>query len=78
MIDTAISSFVIDENKLTDEEIEKLITFSLSDLNTEKWEIEVETKHKLVNGVCFGLDIGLFYLFLVGEKLEQKIEIIRG
>ena len=78
MIDTFISSFVASEDDLTDEEIEKLITFSLSDLNTEKWEIEIMPKLRSINGVCFGLDVGLFYLFLVGEKLDNKIEIIRG
>jgi len=78
MIDSAISSFAVVESELTDEEIEKLISFNMSDLNTEKWEIQISPIHNIINGVCFGKDIGLFYLFLVGEKLDNKIDIIRG
>ena len=79
MTDTSLSSFIVEEDKLTDEEIEKLISFSQCALNaTEKWEIQFMPHHKVVNGVCFGIDSGIFYLWLIEEKLDQKIEIIRG
>lgn len=79
MNDTFQSFFVIEEDKLADEEIEKLLSFCQCDLNaSEKWEIEVLPNEKIVNGCCEGIDTGIFYLFLVGEKLDQKINIIRG
>lgn len=73
-----ISSFAVDARTLKSEDIDKLFSYCKSMLNTEQWQIELSDKHNVLNGMCFGKDIGMFYLFLVGENLADKIEIIRG
>ena len=78
MIDSLVSTFVIERDKLTEDEVDQIKNYCESSENTERWEVELNSKHGLISGCCFGLDTGLFYLFLVGIKLDTKIEIIRG
>jgi hypothetical protein len=73
------SSFVVDSNNLTKEELWNIILYTAATANREeKWEVEVSGKHDLVTGFTRGEDSGKFYYFLVSIGLDKKIEIIRG
>jgi hypothetical protein len=73
-----VSTFCVDARKLTSVEIDKIFSYCKSMLNTEQWQVELTDKNNFLNGMCFGRDIGMFYLFLVGENLDERVEIIRA
>ena len=80
MIDSLISTFCIKRKDLTDEEFSKITEYFKSDENCEGWEfslLDTNDNNPMVSASSSD-DIGLFYLFLVGNKLDKKIEIIRG
>ena len=75
-----ISSFCVDRKMLTDDELWKLLMFcsTAENLNSERWEIEIISKYHWINGCAQGEDTGKFWEFLVANKLNDKVEIIRG
>jgi hypothetical protein len=75
-----ISSFVIDKKDLTQDELWKLILYcaSIDNLTAENWEIEIIEQYHWISGHARGEDTGKFWEFLSNNKLDNKIDILRG
>ena len=75
-----ISSFVVERVLLTQDEFWKLLMFSAQpdNLATEKWEIELVPKYGWVSGSAAGEDTGKFWEFVVENKMDDRIDILRG
>ena len=77
-----ISSFVLDKADITQDDLWKLMMFcSCADnLKNERWELDMTTAygHCWISGRAEGEDEGKFWNFLISNKLDDKIEIIRG
>jgi hypothetical protein len=78
--DKPISSFVVERVLLTQDEFWKLLKFSgqPDNFTTEKWEIELNPKYGWVSGRAIGEDTGKFWEFVVANKMDDRIDIIRG
>jgi len=76
------SSFVLEKSEITADDLWKLMMYCAcaDNLNTEKWELDMTTAygHCWLSGRAVGEDEGKFWDFLVRNKLDDKIEIIRG
>jgi hypothetical protein len=75
-----ISSFCVERMLLTEDEFWKLVMFSAQpdNLDSERWEIELIPKYGWVSGLAEGEDTGKFWEFLVANKMDDRIDILRG
>ena len=80
--DKVTSSFVLEKADITADELWKLMMYCAhpSNLNGERWEFDMTTAygHCWLNGRAEGEDTGKFWDFLVLNKMDNKIDIVRG